>query len=222
MKIKNMNRGIMYGVGGLVAGTVITLCITSYSGYDRRGSAWSMMGAANNFAVKTTNTPSMMAGTIDEHFIEQMIPHHEDAISMATIALQKANHQEIITLSQNIKKSQGTEIAKMQNWYQSWYGKAVPQDENERSGGGGMMGRMQGGMMGNDSDERDLENAANFDKAFIEQMIPHHQMAVMMANMLLRSTTRPEMKQLASDIITAQTAEINQMRTWYQQWGYTQ
>ena len=55
-------------------------------------------------------------------------------------------------------------------------------------------------------------------KAFIEEMIPHHQMAVMMAQMLANATNRSEMKQLAQSIIDAQTREINSMREWYRQW----
>ena len=58
----------------------------------------------------------------------------------------------------------------------------------------------------------------SIDSHFIEQMIPHHQMAVMMAQMLQQSTIRPEMKQLAKDIIEGQTREINSMRDWYRQW----
>lgn len=76
------------------------------------------------------------------------------------------------------------------------------------------------GMMGNETDMTRLQNASDFDRAFIEEMIPHHQMAVMMANMLLASTDRPEMKKLAEDIITAQTKEINEMREWAKAWGY--
>ena len=49
-------------------------------------------------------------------------------------------------------------------------------------------------------------------------MIPHHQMAVMMASMLEDGTTRSEMKKLADDIITAQTDEIDQMRGWLKEW----
>jgi len=73
--------------------------------------------------------------------------------------------------------------------------------------------------MGNDSDATRLEDAQDFDRAFVEDMIPHHQMAVMMASMLKDGTTRPEMKKLADDIITAQTSEISMMRSWLTNWN---
>lgn len=59
--------------------------------------------------------------------------------------------------------------------------------------------------------------ASNIDRHFIEQMIPHHQMAVMMAQMFLSGSNRSEMKKLAQDIIDAQKAEIEQMRSWFQE-----
>jgi len=75
------------------------------------------------------------------------------------------------------------------------------------------------GMMGDQSDLDSLESAEDFDKAFIEEMIPHHQMAVMMAEMLKGGSNRNEMIKLAEDIIAAQKSEIKQMRTWLQEWG---
>ena len=79
---------------------------------------------------------------------------------------------------------------------------------------------MHGGMMGGQTpDIESLKNATNFDEAFLQEMIPHHQMAVMMAQMLLSGTNRPEMKQLGQDIITAQEAEIEQMRSWLAEWS---
>ena len=81
-------------------------------------------------------------------------------------------------------------------------------------------GMMQGGMMGGESANiESLRNAANFDEAFLQEMIPHHQMAVMMAQMLLSGTNRPEMKKLAKDIVTAQEQEITQMRSWLEEWS---
>jgi uncharacterized protein (DUF305 family) len=63
-----------------------------------------------------------------------------------------------------------------------------------------------------------LKNATDFDKAFIEQMIPHHKMAVMMSAMVLDSN-RPEMRNLAKSIIQTQSAEIELMRGWNQTQG---
>jgi uncharacterized protein (DUF305 family) len=74
--------------------------------------------------------------------------------------------------------------------------------------------------MHNSNDIDSLREAVDFDKAFLEEMIPHHQMAVMMANMLENTTSRQEMKNLARDIIAAQTKEIDAMQNWQAQWGY--
>jgi len=49
-------------------------------------------------------------------------------------------------------------------------------------------------------------------------MIPHHQMAVMMSTMALRAVDRPELRELLQSIIESQSAEIVQMRGWYQAW----
>ena len=106
----------------------------------------------------------------------------------------------------------------MKSWYKDWYGTEVPLEANESMGMG--RGMMRGGMMGDQNDMESLKNANDFDKAFIEEMIPHHQMAVMMANMLAQGTKREEMKTLAQNIIEAQTKEINDMRMWYKTWGY--
>jgi uncharacterized protein (DUF305 family) len=77
-----------------------------------------------------------------------------------------------------------------------------------------------GSMMNSQTSTDELSAASDFDKAFLSQMIEHHQMAVMMANMLSISTNRPEMKKLGNDIITAQNKEIGDMQQWQQQWGY--
>ena len=148
-----------------------------------------------------------MMGDIDRHFIEQMIPHHEDAVHMAELALTKADHEELEQLAENIRNNQSREINDMRSWYKSWYDAEVPEFAI-----GGM------GMMEDMTDLKLLEGAKLFDKEFIEQMIPHHQMAIMMAYMMLSRTEREEMKKLAQDIIRTQTEEINQMAQWYSKW----
>lgn len=58
----------------------------------------------------------------------------------------------------------------------------------------------------------------DFDKAFIEGMIVHHEGAVAMAQKALQSAKHDEIKQMAQEIISAQTREINTMRGWLQSW----
>jgi len=60
-----------------------------------------------------------------------------------------------------------------------------------------------------------------FDKAFISEMIVHHQGAIDMANLALTNANHQEVKDLAKNIISAQTTEIQQMKDWQTQWGYT-
>ena len=157
---------------------------------------------------------NQMTGNIDRHFIEQMIPHHEGAVEMAELALTNSTHAEIRTLATAIIEAQNKEIQDMTAWYQDWFGRSVSKESTMM---GGMMS--QGGMhMGSTQDVAALKNASDFDKEFIEQMIPHHQMAIMMARMLESGTNRSEMQQLAEDIINSQTKEIQQMQNSYQTW----
>jgi uncharacterized protein (DUF305 family) len=180
----------------------MTGLIASYSVNNRHSGMLRMMGV---------DSSRLMADDIDKNFIEQMIPHHESAIEMAKLAQQKASHSEIKTLADDIITSQSDEIIKMRYWYERWYGIEVPKQDTAN--------RMTS-MMHNANDIDNLRGAVDFDKVFLEEMIPHHQMAVMMANMLDNATNRQEMKTLANDIITAQTKEIDAMRKWQVQWGY--
>lgn len=60
----------------------------------------------------------------------------------------------------------------------------------------------------------------DFDKAFIEMMIEHHQGAIDMANAAKANAKHSEIKAMAADIISAQNREIEQMKDWQKQWGY--
>jgi len=64
------------------------------------------------------------------------------------------------------------------------------------------------------------KSGAAFDKEFINQMILHHQGAIDMANLIEERAEHDELRTLGKDIIAAQSMEIDQMKTWYAQWGY--
>ncbi len=162
------------------------------------------------------NGNSGMMGTIDKHFIEQMIPHHEGAVAMANLALKKSKRPEIKTLASAIITGQTKEIGDMTVWYKNWFGVDVPKGSAGMMGGGMMSG--SGMHMGGEEDMKALESATDFDKVFLEAMIPHHQLALMMVQMLEAGTNRPEMIQLAKNITVSQSKEIQDMQGWYRHW----
>jgi uncharacterized protein (DUF305 family) len=127
-------------------------------------------------------------------------------------------------LAASVKKTQTQEIHEMRRWYKQWYGAEVP---SAGRSGMGMMGGSQGGMamhsgmmnrMNMQTDLTSLKQSSDFDREFIRQMIPHHQMAVMMSSMVLNSE-HPELRSLAQSIIRSQTAEIRQMQQWQKTWS---
>jgi uncharacterized protein (DUF305 family) len=149
----------------------------------------------------------------DQRFIVMMIPHHDGAIAMADLALTRAKRPQIKALAQRIKASQTAENAQMRRWYRQWYGTDVPGwTWGGRGYGMGM------GMPGMGTSLAALRTAPDFDRAFIEQMIPHHRMGVMMASHAQWNTQHPELRALEAAMVTAQSREIEQMEQWYRQW----
>ena len=57
-----------------------------------------------------------------------------------------------------------------------------------------------------------------FDLQFIDQMIIHHQGAIMSAEHMIAGSERPELRQLSENIQTSQAEQIEQMRTWREEW----
>lgn len=56
------------------------------------------------------------------------------------------------------------------------------------------------------------------EKDFITQMIPHHQEAIDTSMLVFDSSTNEELKNFAQEVITVQTAEVNEMKQWMKQW----
>ena len=143
----------------------------------------------------------------DAQFIANMTLHHEGAVVMARQALTQAERPEIKDLANAIITAQEGEIAQLKAWRTAWYPELAATPATTMD-----MGPMEV-----------PTGATPFDQRFIEAMIPHHQSALMMAQDALQNAERPEIKDLATGIITAQEGEIAQMRQWLKDWyGITQ
>ena len=72
--------------------------------------------------------------------------------------------------------------------------------------------------MGMAMDPQELATQEPFDKAFIDNMIPHHESAIAMAQVVLEESENPEIREIAGAIVDAQEREIEQMRSWRGEW----
>ena len=143
----------------------------------------------------------------DQMFATMMIPHHQQAVEMADLVLSKSDIDErVVELAQQIKAAQDPEIAIMEGWLTSW---GVDYDSSDSSG----MDGMGDGMMSDaDMDQLQQVEGSEASRLFLEQMIEHHEGAIVMAQAELDDGEYPEALKLAEEIISAQTDEIAIMR----------
>lgn len=139
---------------------------------------------------------------IDLAYVEGMISHHVSAIEMAEFAVPRAQTPFLQALLPNIISSQKAEVARMRGMAALMRAagiKPVSLDLTEAE-------------MGMNHDVSHLLNADPFDVVFVDMMIPHHQGAITMSQVVFtRGASRP-VRQLAEQITTDQAREIQEMR----------
>ena len=181
-----------------------------------------MHGGSMNHGSGMNHSMSMDLGPADAdydlRFLDAMIPHHQGAVEMAQEVLSKSQRPEMKKLAQDIIAAQNREIEQMKQWRKAWYPKADSKPMAWHSQMNHMMAmspeQMQAMMMKGDLGAADAE----FDLRFLNAMMPHHEGALVMAKDVLNKSKRPEMKQLAQEILTSQQKEIDQMKQWRQAW----
>ncbi|MHB1571613.1 MAG: DUF305 domain-containing protein, partial [Solirubrobacteraceae bacterium] len=123
---------------------------------------------------------TLSGGQLEATFMGGMIPHHEIAIAMAQLELQRGTNGKIRHLAHSIITSQAKEVVQMTEWLKRWYAltpqQAVDQaPEPARTQIQSMDAMMQTTMV----DALKAPPAGpGFDVKFVSLMIPHHQMAL--------------------------------------------
>lgn len=135
----------------------------------------------------------------DVDFVMRMIPHHEQAMEMASMAEERSENAEVKALASRIQQEQEPEVEEMNGLLEEWGEDAM----------GDMSGGDAGGML-DDGQMQELESAtgAEFDRLFLEGMIGHHKGAIAAAEEELENGQSAEAKELANKIVEAQESEI--------------
>ncbi len=145
----------------------------------------------------------------DVRFIQDMIPHHGQALEMAALVADRTNRSELIDIAGRINSSQADEVEFMERWLNE---RAQPLHAHHGHT------HMSHEMMGMATPEQMVELASlegtEFDRLFLKLMIRHHEGAVDMVEKLLDqpgSAYDPVLFEFTSDVTNDQTAEIERM-----------
>ncbi|WP_164700015.1 DUF305 domain-containing protein [Modestobacter sp. KNN46-3] len=176
--------------GGLIAGAVV---LTGCAGED---------GSAADAGSATAQAEGF--NDADVAFAQGMIPHHEGALTMAEVAVDRAEDPRVRDLAERIEAGQEPEIDLMTGWLEEW-GQPVEPDS--------MDGMDHGGMDMDGMDMADMPPAgADFDRMWLQSMIEHHDGAVVMAGTEIDEGQDDEAVDLARAIAETQTQEIEEMQ----------
>ncbi len=157
----------------------------------------------------TASSNNGLFNDADVAFAQGMIPHHEQAIEMADIALDPTvgASAEVRDLATRIKGAQDPEIMMMTEWLTAW-GQPITMDMS----GGHDMASMEGMMSVEEMDALGAMTGAEFDKAWLEMMSRHHEGAIVMALTVKADGSNPDVLALADQVIAAQQGEIDEMQ----------
>ncbi len=158
-----------------------------------------------------TQAKSTASTNPDLRFLDGMIAHHQAAVDEARAIEPKARRPEVKQLAAGIIKAQEVEIRQMRKWRRAWFPNELQAAASSGRGMpmvGGAMGRMRHGDMPMGGTPAGAA-PPDPDVAFID----------VMSREILETTKRPELQQLARNIIRNQEREIAQMESWKRSWG---
>ncbi|MET9565780.1 DUF305 domain-containing protein [Streptomyces tauricus] len=192
-----------------VAAAGAAALVLAACGGDGSGSAGH--GGHNSASASASASASVPQGKhngADVAFAQGMIPHHRQAVEMADLAPSRAQSAQVKKLAADIKKAQDPEIKTLSGWLTAWDEEVPAEGAMDHSAHG--MGAMMTAQ-----EMADLKKASGsaFDTAFLEMMIKHHEGAVEMARTEQSDGAYAPATKLAGEIITTQSAEIEQMNT---------
>lgn len=154
-------------------------------GVDENGDQWNR------------GAQTLKAKEFDIAFLSQMISHHQAALQMARQAVAVSSKPATKENAQKVMLAQTAEIAQMTQWLKEWY-----QSEPSKS---------QQTLVLEDMKSMTAMPVTN-DQSFYEMMIPHHQGAIDMSNLVKGRTENKKVEALADQIINDQTSEIAKYR----------
>jgi uncharacterized protein (DUF305 family) len=151
----------------------------------------------------------------DVEFASDMIQHHAQALAMVDLTIDRQLHPAIKRLAEDVRTAHGQEIEQMTDWLQDW-DRPVPETVRDHANAHGDAGAETGsdlpGMMSAQQlAALEATDGAEFEDAWLELMIEHHQGAIEVARSQQSDGEHPGAIELAESIETAQLEDVSTM-----------
>ena len=147
-----------------------------------------------------------MTRDFDYDFATMMIMHHQGAIDMAQEEVASGKDEKIKSMAQQIITDQKSEQEKMKTFLNTNSIVEQKSEVNEEA--------LKKAMEPMEHQMKQMQMTNDPDKDFVTIMIPHHQSAVEMAKSEISNGHHDEIKQMAQQMITGQTNEIQEFQKW--------
>ena len=182
---------------GILLGIIAALVLAVV--FMLAGNSGTSMGHSGHGSGMTNEERSSEYSSDELMFAQMMIPHHEQAVTMSELALENTTNPDVIALATAIRDAQGPEIKQMQGWLD---GKSESHMHDMEMGG-----------MLTEAELKELASLKDtaFDQMFLTAMIAHHEGAIEMA-LMIKDSTKAEVKTLYENLVTSQSAEIETMK----------
>jgi len=147
----------------------------------------------------------------DVLFMQDMIPHHNQATQMAELVADRTNQPELVDVAGRINVSQQDEIEFMKQWLRE-RAERVPNPTSHEAMHTDH--KMAGMATPRQMEELAAAQSTDFDRMFLQLMITHHEGAVTMVEELLEqpgSAYDPVLFEFTTDITNDQESEIERM-----------
>lgn len=175
------------------------------------------------------------ADSVDVGFAQDMSVHHQNAVQMASWTRDHTTDPAIRQLAYDIESGQSAQVGQMQGWLNLW-GAATQATNGYMTWMPAMTGMtgMTGMAMGHSSDgvaqmpgmasAQDLaalraSSGPAADVMFLQLMLRHHIGGAAMLGYSAERATQPQVRNLAAQMLTSQTAESDLMRQMLSQRG---
>jgi uncharacterized protein (DUF305 family) len=152
------------------------------------------------------------ANDADRHFVEKLQPHHDQAVEMSKMVLDKKPGVDpgVQEIARQIAEVSEKELDTINGWIVAWSspaaeGHGAEEDPNHHGGAGGLM--TEGQMLLLDQLE-----GLDARQVYLDGMVKHHQGAVALTETQIREGTHPDTVALAREILARHQSEIARLQ----------